>query len=471
MSSAPPPGDHDAPYDDPIPIARHRTTQDQRVPPHDMEAEEALLGAMLLNPDATATALNILTGDEYYKPAHQTIHHAIRRLHDHQQPIDPITVADDLRRHDQLDPIGGPGTLIALQMACPATGNAGRYARIISDLDTYRRAIAAAAAITEIAYAAPDDLDGALSHIEQATYNLRPSQHTAVGTRQLDTIIHDVVNRLLERAETGDRIDGIATGWTDLDHLLLGLSPGDITVLGARPGMGKSQWAAVLAWQVANAGHPVLFASLEMKAEELGKRWLGTVSRVKLQDLRAADLDDSDWALINASLASFEGVPVHVLDNYGAGVSAIAHAARKIGVTGGLVIVDYAQLVTPGTKGLNRNNEVAEISRALKLMAGDLGCHVVLLSQLSRQLESRADKRPMLSDLRDSGALEQDASNVIFLYRDEVYSGASSPDRGVMEVIVEKQRNGPQGRIRLAYAATFGLIRDIGYHTPGGGSL
>jgi len=461
--SAPPHDDHNAPpADDTAPIdlsaARRRNRDPQ--PPQNLEAEESLLGAMLLSRAAVDAGLEVLTGDEFYKPAHAHVFAAIQALHGRGEPVDALTVTDALTRQGTLEQAGGAGTLVALQAATPATGNAGRYARIVEEMHTYRAVIHAANTMTALAYTTPEDTDGAVAQVEQLIYSLRRTK--GATTRRLDSVIHAVLERLADRAEKGDIIDGIPTGWADLDNLLLGLSPGDITIVGARPAMGKSQFAVVLGWQVALAGRPVLFASLEMKAEEIGKRWLGTVAQVRLHNIRSATLDALEWARVEGSVSTFAGVPLHVLDNYGANIAAIGHAGRRIGMDGGLVIIDYAQLVTPHSRrDANRNDQVADVSRAIKVLAGDLGCHVLLLSQLNRSVESRGDKRPMLSDLRDSGALEQDASNVLFLYRDEVYNGAGSRDAGVLEVICPKQRNGGVGVVKLAYQPAWGRIRDL----------
>lgn len=436
-----------------------------RRPPYDLEAEESLLGAMLLSRTAIEAATELVDATDFYKPTHGHVYDAVTHLHTRGEPADAVTVTDHLQRNGLLDTVGGQGTLIALQAATPGTGNAARYARIVAELALLRRMIAAAATIADIGYQRPEDVTAALDQAEQLIYNLgRPGETTT--TRRLDTVITTALERLIERAEKGETIDGIATGWHDLDNLMAGLPAGDVTIVGARPAMGKTEFACNLAWQVAaEQGIPVVFASFEMTAEELAKRWLSNIAGVNRQSIRSARLSDDEWAALNASIASFQGVPIHVLDNFGANVAAIASAARRVGVAGGLVIVDYAQLVATA-KSDNRNVEVADISRALKLMAGNLGCHVLLLSQLSRQLENRGDKRPILADLRDSGALEQDASNVLFLYRDEVYKGEKSKHRGVLEVICAKARNGPTGTVELFYRPHLGRIANIAFRTP-----
>lgn len=431
-----------------------------RVPPHDLEAEESLLGAMLLSRDALAEGIDIVTASDFYKPAHGDVFDAIVLLHGRGEPADPVTVTDELRRLGKLERAGGLQAVMSLQAATPSVRNAATHGRIVKEMSLLRRMIAAGSAIAEIGWQIPGDVDGAVAQAEQLIYDLGRSGSSST-TRPLEAVIVSVLEQLVDRAEKGEQIDGVPTGWAALDAILAGLSPGDVTIVGARPAMGKSQFAVVMAWQVALTGRPVLFASLEMKAEEIGKRWLGTVAKVHLQHIRRVDLNHDEWDRLNRSIASFKDVPLYVLDNYGADVGAVAHAGRRIGMTGGLVIIDYAQLITPKSKaGTNRNNEVAEISRAVKIMAGELGCHVVLLSQLNRTLEGRGEKKPGLADLRDSGALEQDASNVLALYRDEVYNPGSR-DTGILEVLCLKQRNGPLGTARLNYNPAWGRIRDL----------
>ena len=428
-----------------------------RVPPHDLEAEESLLGAMLLSKDAVTTAVEIVAAADFYKPSHSHVFEAICGLFGRGDPADPVTVADELRRADQLEFVGGAGTLIALQAATPATGNAGRYARIVEELALLRRLVGVGAEISEIGYQVPDDVTAAVDRAESLVYRVAERRITDT-TSSIDELLVDAVDQLEMLYNKGDEITGIATGFHDLDRQLSGLQPSDLVVVGGRPGTGKTAWALNVAANAAIiAARPALFFSLEMSKLQLTNRLLCAEGRVDSSRMRSGRLLDSDWPKITAAMNRIHGAPLHLDDNPMVTVMDIRAKARRLRSTLGdlgLVVVDYIQLMTGRSSAETRQVEVAEISRGLKLLARELECPVLALSQLSRNLEQRADKRPMLSDLRESGAVEQDADVVIFLYRDELYRD-DSPDRGVAEVIVAKHRSGPVGSSKLAFLEAY----------------
>lgn len=428
-----------------------------RVPPQDLEAEESVLGAMLLSTEAIGVAVEILTAADFYKPGHGHVFTAICGLFGRGEPADPVTVADELRRSDLLDHIGGSGTLIALQAATPSTGNAGRYARIVEELALLRRLIAVGAEISEIGWQLPEDVTAAVDQAEALVY--RVAEHRVTNTTspigQLITGALDHLDALLNR---GDAITGVPTGFIDLDDLLSGLQPSQLIVLGGRPGSGKTAWALNVAAHAAMTAHrPTLVFSLEMSKLELTNRLLCAEGRIDSARMRNGRLRETDWPRLSAAAGRLQVAPLHIDDNPLVTVMDIRAKARRLrGEVGelGLVVVDYIQLMTGRHNAETRQVEIAEISRGLKLLARELNCPVLALSQLSRNLEQRADKRPMLSDLRESGALEQDADVVIFLYRDELYH-PDSPDKGVAEIILAKHRGGQLGSERVAFLEQF----------------
>jgi replicative DNA helicase len=429
----------------------------RRIPPQDLEAEESLLGAMLLSKDAIAACIEIVASADFYKPAHSHVFDAICGLYARNEPADPVTVADELRRGDLLDLVGGAGTLIALQAATPATGNAGRYARIVEELALLRRMISVGSEITELSYQLPSDVTAALDRAETLLFNVG-QRRVSDTTRSIDELMAGTLERLEALYNRGDEITGVPTGFHDLDHQLGGLQPSNLIVLGARPGHGKTSLALNLATTAAADAHrPVLFFSLEMSAEEINSRLLCAEARVDSVRMRSGKLHDADWPRLAAAMGRLQGSPLHIDDNPMVTVMDIRAKARRLRTQLGdlgLIIVDYIQLMTGRANAETRQVEVSEISRGLKLLARELNCPVLALSQLSRNLEQRADKRPMLSDLRESGALEQDSDVVMFLYRDELYPD-DSPDKGVGEVIVAKHRSGPTGTCKLAFLDSY----------------
>jgi len=436
-----------------IDFATRAPTGGSRVPPHNLAAEESLLGAMLLTREAIAEAVESVSADHFYKPAHQHIFAAIMALSNRGEPVDTVTVADELTRASVLDTIGGSATLSALQANTPVATNAGRYAAIVREHAILRKLITTAHEIAEIGYSAPEDVTKAVDEAEAKMFQV------AQG-RVSDTLapIHDLLEASLDRLEQlyeqGDAITGTPTGFLDLDKLTAGLQPSNLVVIGARPAMGKTSFALNLAAHAAlEANRPVLFFSLEMSQLEISQRLLCSDARVNATSVRNGRLGESDWKKIGDAVGRLADAPIWIDDNPNITVMEIRAKARRLRSRQGdlsLVVVDYLQLMTGRSSAENRQVEVSEISRGLKILARELECPVIALSQLSRQLEQRQDKRPMLADLRESGAIEQDADVVMFLYRDEVYN-TESPDIGTAEVLVSKHRSGPTGMVRLAF--------------------
>lgn len=424
-----------------------------RTMPSNIEAEESLLGAMLLSRTAVDIASERLAAEDFYKPAHSHVYDAIMSLSAKGESVDPITVGDELQRFGLLDAVGGTAHLLSLQAGTPATSSAGRYAKIIEDHAILRRLAAVGGEITEIAFSAPSDVPSAVDSAEALVFEIAQHKDTDTTT-SLPNLLGDTIDSLEALSERAGEITGTPTGYVDFDELTAGLQPNALIVIGARPGMGKTSFALGMASHAAlECQMPVLFFSLEMSRVELTQRILCAYAGVDSVKLRNGRITQGDWAKIGASVGKLADSQLWIDDNARVTVMEIRAKARrlqsKVGQLG-MVVVDYIQLMSGAGKFENRQTEVAEISRGLKILARELGCPVVALAQLNRALEQRADKRPMLADLRESGSLEADADIVAFLYRDELYNN-QSPDKGTAEVLVMKHRAGPTGIVRLAF--------------------
>jgi len=425
-----------------------------RVPPHDIDAEESLLGAMLLSRDAIASALEMCGAEDFYKPAHAHVFAAIAALYARGEPADPVTVADELRRSGSLESVGDPSLLLSLQVNTPSTANAAHYARIVEEHALLRRLVSVAGEIAELGYGVPEDVAEAVDQAEAMVF--------AVAQRRIvDTMspLHDLLGEALDRIQAlvdrGEDITGIPTGYVDFDHRLAGLQKSNLIVVGARPAMGKTSFAlGIVAHAAVHANQPVLMFSLEMSHSELTQRILCSEARVDATRLRNGHLLESDWPKISNAIGRLGDAPIYIDDNPNVTVMDIRAKARRLKAREGLglVVVDYLQLMSGHgrSRAENRQVEVSEISRGLKVLARELDIPVIALSQLSRNLEMRQDKRPVLADLRESGSIEQDADVVVFIYRDEIYN-AESPDRGMAEILIAKHRNGPTGKVELAF--------------------
>ncbi|MCH2443626.1 MAG: replicative DNA helicase [Acidimicrobiales bacterium] len=423
------------------------------MPPHNIEAEASLLGAMLLTRDAIADALEVVRAEHFYKPSHAHVFDAVCGLYAAGEPADPVTVAEALDRADLLDAIGGPGTLLELQATTPATSSAAKYARIIQEHATLRSLIGAANEIAEIGYGRPDDVVKAVDEAESLVFQVGQGR-VADSMGVMSDLLNANLDRLEELYSRGNKITGTSTGFDELDEITSGLQEDSLVIVGARPAMGKTSFALGLASHVAvEEDLPALLFSLEMSQLELSQRILCAEARVDSKRIRNGQLTEEDWSRINHGVGKLAEAPIWIDDNPATSVMEIRAKSRRlksrVGKLG-VIVVDYIQLMTGRSAAESRQVEVSEISRGLKLLARELQTPVIGVSQLSRGLETRQDKRPMLSDLRESGSIEQDADLVVFIYRDEVYNAESS-DMGTAEIIVAKHRNGPTGTLRLAF--------------------
>jgi replicative DNA helicase len=420
---------------------------------------------MLLSRDAIADALEVVRAEHFYKPSHAHVFDAVCGLYATGEPADPVTVAEALDRADLLDAIGGPGTLLELQATTPATSSAAKYARIIQEHATLRSLIGAANEIAEIGYGRPDDVVKAVDEAESLVFQVGQGR-VADSMGKMSDLLNANLDRLEELYSRGSNITGTPTGFDELDEITSGLQEDSLVIVGARPAMGKTSFALGLASHVAiEEDLPALIFSLEMSQLELSQRILCSEARVDSQRIRNGQLTDEDWSRINHGVGKLAEAPIWIDDNPATSVMEIRAKSRRlksrIGKIG-VIVVDYIQLMTGRSAAESRQVEVSEISRGLKLLARELQTPVIGVSQLSRGLETRQDKRPMLSDLRESGSIEQDADLVVFIYRDEVYNTESS-DMGTAEIIVAKHRNGPTGIRRLAFLPQYTRFANLSH--------
>ena len=445
---------------------RHRGGSGARVPPHNLEAEESLLGAMLLSRDAIGSAIEgQLAASDFYKPAHGHIYDAVTTLYAVGEPADPVTVSEVLRRTELLEAVGGAGILISLQANTPAIGNAARYARIVHEHSLLRRLIGAAGEIAEMGYDVPQDVNQVIDQAETLVFAVAERRLTESVT-DLDAALHEALDRLEARIEAGaGDIIGVPLGYVDVDEALLGLQPQGLYVVAAAPGHCKTSFVLGAATHVAmNMRRPVVFFSLEMSRAALTQRVLAAQGRVDSRRLRTGKLLDTDWPKITNAVSRLRGSPL-VIDE--TSICTLLHMrarCRRVKARHGdlgLVVVDYLQLMTSTGRAENRQVEVAQFSRGLKLLAKDLDVPVLVAAQINRNVDQRQDKRPGLSDLRESGAIEADSDAVLCLYRDELYN-PDSKDKGLVEVLIRKHREGEtRSDIRLAFLGQYSTLASM----------
>lgn len=423
-----------------------------RVPPHNLDAEQSVLGAMLESKEAIANVIEILNADDFYKPAHSIIYEVVLALYGKGEPVDAITVADELERREALHEIGGTVYIAGLLEAYPTASSARHYARIVEEHALLRRLVDAGNKVQEIGFSVPEDVDDAIDKAEEIIYN--------VGEKRLKDDyqhIRPLLTRTMEDVETlyerGESITGLASGFPDLDDMTSGFQPSNLIIVAARPAMGKSSLLNDFALAAAGKqGKPVVIFSLEMSKHELVKRFLASEARVDSQRISKGTLQEQDWTRLSAALGRLAEAPIFIDDSANVTLMEMRAKCRRLKAKHGLglVIIDYLQLMQSPRKSENRQQEVSEISRGLKIMARDLELPVVCASQLNRGVEFRSDKRPLLGDLRESGSIEQDSDLVMFIYRDEVYH-PDTEARGEAELHVAKHRNGPTGKVTLAF--------------------
>ena len=433
-----------------------------RIPPQALDVEAALLGTMLLSRDAIADALQIVEPSHFYKPSHIHVFEAICDLYGAGEPADVNTVGDSLNRRGYLEKMGGKSFLLELQAGSPSVTSAARYAKIVTEHATLRTLIGVGNEITEIGYSQPDDVVKAVDEAENLVFQVSQRRSTE-SMERIGPLLQGNLDRLEALADSTKDVIGTPTGFRDFDNLLSGLQDNSLIIVGGRPATGKTAFGLNIATNIAISGLPTLVFNMEMSQLELSQRILCSEARVDSRKVRNGQLNDQDWTRINQGLGMLDELQLYIDDNPNLSIMEIRGKARrlksKVGKLG-VIVVDYLQLMTGRSNAESRQVEVAEISRGLKILARELETPVIGLSQLSRGLEARQDKRPMLSDLRESGSIEQDADVVAFVYRDEVYN-PESPDAGTAEIIVAKHRNGPTGTIRLGFLPHYTRFQDM----------
>lgn len=441
--------------------AKDPVVEKLKIPPHSIEAEQSVLGSMLISPDSWDKVTELVSENDFYNRSHQIVFTAILRLLKDNLPVDVVTVSEELEKHDQLTDAGDFAYLAELAKNTPSASNVTAYAQIIKERAITRELIGVANDIAEAGYN-PEGRDSAdiLDLAESKVFEIAERRTgDNEGPKDVESVLGKTIDRLELLLKDNREVTGVSTGYTDLNKKTSGLQPSDLIIVAARPSMGKTTFAMNLCENaMMTEEKPVLVFSLEMPSEQIMMRMLASLSRVDQTKIRTARLDDEDWARISNTMANLkEKDNLFVDDSSGLTPMEVRSRARKLARERGglsLIMVDYLQLMRVPSLSDNRTLEIAEISRSLKALAKELEVPVVALSQLNRTLEQRADKRPVNSDLRESGSIEQDADLIMFIYRDEVYH-ENSEDKGIAEIIIGKQRNGPIGTSRLTFQGQF----------------
>ncbi|MDN4071446.1 replicative DNA helicase [Fictibacillus terranigra] len=428
-----------------------------RIPPQNIEAEQAVLGAIFLEPEALVTASEILIPEDFYRASHQRIYQVMLDLSEKGEPVDLVTVTSDLADRKLLDEIGGVSYLSDLANSSPTAANIDYYSKIVEEKSLLRRLIRAATEIAANGYAREEEVEAVLNEAEKAILEVanRKNGGAFISIKDVLVAAYDNIEQLHNRK--GD-ITGIPTGFADLDRMTAGFQRNDLIIVAARPSVGKTAFALNIAQNVATkTDENVAIFSLEMGAEQLVMRMLCAEGNIDAQRLRTGSLIPEDWQKLTMAMGSLSAAGIYIDDTPGVRIGDIRSKCRRLKQEKGLgmILIDYLQLIQGnGRAGENRQQEVSEISRSLKALARELQVPVIALSQLSRGVESRQDKRPMMSDIRESGSIEQDADIVAFLYRDDYYD-KESESKNIIEIIIAKQRNGPTGTVELAFVKEY----------------
>ena len=429
-----------------------------RIPPHSIEGESSVLGGLLLDNDAWDRVGDILTDSDFYRYEHRLIYACVGALINASKPADVITVFEHLQSQGKSEEVGGLAYLNSLAQYVPSASNIRRYAEIVRDRAILRKLVSASDEIATNAFNPKGrPVADIVDESEQKIFNIgEQGKRNKEGFQAMESLVVKLLDRVQEMADNPNDVTGVPTGFYDLDRMTAGLQAGDLVVLAARPSMGKTALAINIAEHVAlNEGLPVAVFSMEMGAAQLAVRIVGSIGRIDQGHLRTGKLTDEEWPRLSEAIEKLRTISLHIDESAGLNSSELRANARRLSRQCGqlgLIVVDYLQLMSGSSSdGENRATELGEISRGLKMLARELKCPVIALSQLNRSVEQRPDKRPMMSDLRESGAIEQDADIIMFIYRDEYYTKEACKEPGVAEVIIAKQRNGPTGTVKLAF--------------------
>src|SRR5690625_755367 len=435
----------------------------ERIPPHNIEAEQAVIGAILIEPNAFSTASERITATDFYRTSHQVVFEAMFALFEKGEPIDMVTVTRWLQDADKLDISGGVPYLTNLAQSVPTAANIDYYSRIVEEKALLRRLIETATNIVTTTFSQEDAVAEVLDEAERSILEVSNKQN-ASAFKPIKDVLIDVYDNIEQLHHAKSDVTGIPTGYRDLDRMTSGFQRNDLIIIAARPSMGKTAFALNIAQNVAiNTDENVAIFSLEMGADQLVQRMLCAEGNINSQRLRTGKLEQEDWEKLTLAMGSLSHAGVFIDDSPGIRVSDIRSKCRRLKQEYGLgmIIIDYLQLIQGNANSQeNRQQEVSEISRSLKGLARELEVPLIALSQLSRGVESRQDKRPMMSDLRESGSIEQDADIVGFLYRDDYYE-TESEQQNIIEIIISKQRNGPTGTVELAFVKEYNKFVDL----------
>ena len=449
----------------------------ERVMPQNIDAEKAVLAAMMLSPEIAEEAMMKLSAEEFYRPSHQKIFQAMEDLYNRSCPIDQLSLADRLKSRGELDAVGGRAYIIELGNNSLAMSNWSHHADIVHRESMLRQLINASVRITALGYDAPDDLDAVVEESEKLLFNVT-NKRVATNFKKIDTLVVETFNELQELARNQNRYTGVLTGFKDVDDIFGGFRPGDLIILAARPAVGKTSFAINIASRAAQLGTSVAFFSLEMSSGQLIQRILSTEAKIKSKKMRTGGMNAQDWQRLVSASDTLSKLNLWIDDTPSASILEVRAKARRqlrhVEPGHGLIVVDYLQLMQPqNSRTESRQVEVAEISRGLKILAKEMQMPVIALSQLSRAVESRQGKRPMLSDLRESGSIEQDADIVMFIDRSTSEKEAEDDDRpplGTADIIVAKHRNGGTGVAHLAFQPDFTRFDNLAYDSGDYGS-
>ena len=443
---------------------QNNTPDPLKVLPHSNEAEQAVLGGLMLDNEAWDKVVECASEADFYRPEHRLIFNLIAGLAEQRKPFDVLTLSEELKSRNKLQEIGDTVYLYEMEKNTPSAANITAYAEVVRERSVLRQLLSVANSISETAFnpqgrTVTELLDNAERHVFAiAEQGMRDG-----GPESIQSLLSKAVDRIDTLFQSKDAITGLSTGFTKLDEMTSGLQAGELVIVAGRPSMGKTMLGInMVEYAAINANLPVLVFSLEMPGEAIAMRMISSLARINQQNLRTGQLTDDDWHRIRNPIGMLAEAKLFIDDT--AAISPIEMRARARRVARehgqlGLIMVDYLQLMTVPGSNENRTNEVSEISRSLKALAKEMNCPVIALSQLSRALEQRSDRRPTMSDLRESGAIEQDADVIAFIYRDEVYN-PDSPQKGTAEIIIGKQRNGPIGMLRLTFRGEFTRFED-----------
>jgi replicative DNA helicase len=469
------------------------TSRMDRIPPHNIEAEQSLLGAMMLSKEAVASAIEIVDAEDFYRDSYKQVFRAILNLNSVSEPVDPITVSEELKRMGELERLGGKPFIYDFVSSVPITANVRQYANIVSNYSTLRKLIDAATRIAVLGYEVPKDSRVAIDKAEQLIFEISRSRSTSAPTALKELLVETM--QYIEKLYENKGFSGLPTGYKDFDKRTSGLQPSDLIIIAARPSMGKTSFALGMARNIGiNIKKPVAFFSLEMSDVQLAQRLICAEARVNALSLRSGELPDDEWPRISYAIERLSKSPIYIDDSSSLNVMELRAKARRLKSQYdiALLIIDYLQLMQSGFDSENRQQEISDITRSLKMLAKELNIPIVALSQLSRGVEMRQNKKPLLADLRESGAIEQDADLVVFIYREKIYhrgdedgyldedvdsyTRSSVPKKkkyleeylesegdlpgDVAEIIIGKQRNGPTGVVKMLFFERYAKFED-----------